>query len=203
MKLLTKTLEFMRKVPKRFKTIERDYFPLVLLFVFVFMALAWAVGFRHLQSNAYESTKEKYQQEISIKQKKIEKLRKDESELEDELYNELIDNRDNTSDRALRGDLFGNLPYPSEYEKNKRESFYTMRTIVSFVREFREDEKLYILCKSTESTITELNSEIKEYNNLIDEYKEHLLTVFDTGRSWDSNSVCNYIQDYTLYEYEN
>ncbi len=73
MKLLTKTLEFMRKVPKRFKTIERDYFPLVLLFVFVFMTLAWAVGFRHLQSNAYESTKEKYQQEISIKQKKIEK----------------------------------------------------------------------------------------------------------------------------------
>lgn len=146
----------------------------------------------------YEITISEYKKSIVSKKKTIELLKQKEDDLEDSLYEEMRDNMDNI---VCSKDLMREIPSMEEYKLNKRRTFYELSIIINLITELKEDEKLFILCNSIERTINRLDSEITEYNDLIDDYKKFLLTrINDTGDGfeWRNITISEYMDEYDM-----
>lgn len=172
--------------------------------VFSFMLIEVSKKKDHEKS--FNDSKIRYQTQLELKQEEIDKLRKEEVVLEDYLYDELQECVLSMDNKNVRNDFIKYMPQISYHNKNRRVSYLIIKNmVIQNDEEFSHYQSISTLVDSIEDTIDDEKSNVKEYNDLLYEYKEFLnenLDTIDISDSENYDSIKTYIQEYEKFQKE-
>ena len=184
--------------------VKRKRFLIIYIVVVLIAAISIYWNYRR-DLTEYEVIKESVEEYESMMEDKttyLRNLEQEEIELEDLLYDRIVEVYKKSDDRVFKYIFEERYPSTKYYKTNRRESFIIIYAMLEICPELKGDEEVSDLVSEITITLDEMENSVYTFNSYLEKYNEFVEELNNSSyvKYWEGTKIKEGLYDYAIIE---